>query len=295
VRLALLFTTGVCGGVLPILAFQIASDLRALRRGQRPPPVVERVAAALALAASGAALGLIFVVIMLANANLKPALFLIHPVEYDSTFEALERALCFRVLPSEWFARRAPRWAVLFWDFVYSLFALFILISLLVGLCREGLRGGARYILALAAALCVTLLVALAFPSRGPLFVHAEWFQLAGTDTERLANDLLRTVADYRAKPGVRYTVAGISAMPSYHVMAWLCALWLCWWGLPRPWVIFASVLVLLNWGSTVALGWHYALDGVVGAALCVPICLAARRVLPRRAPATYAEGPPIS
>lgn len=104
------------------------------------------------------------------------------------------------------------------------------------------------------------------FPTRGPLFVHSEWFAgLRDTTSGRLAEFLAWTIEAYAAMPGKVYASAGISAMPSYHVYAYTCAL-LCWKGLPRP--IFAAALALwvANWVSTVVTGWHYFWDGAVGA-----------------------------
>jgi hypothetical protein len=88
------------------------------------------------------------------------------------------------------------------------------------------------------------------------------------------------TVQSYAQEPGTKYALSGISAMPSFHVIAWTTALF-CWRGLPRGLFAFATVLVLLNWASTVVLGWHYALDGLVGVFIALPVVWLARLVIP--------------
>lgn len=66
-------------------------------------------------------------------------------------------------------------------------------------------------------------------------------------------------------------TGSGISAMPSMHVTmsAWLL---LTIWKLARPLLPFAIAFFVTIFVLSMALGWHYALDGIVGtiaACLC--------------------------
>lgn len=277
-----IFSAGVLGCVAHVLAAQVTADLLGVRRGRVVPSPGRRLAGAVQLAAGGVVLAAIFPMVMLANANLKPALFLINPVRWDAALEDMERGLFGGVLPSAWLVRHSPPAMLQFWDQVYGLFALFLLVSLMIALCREGLRGGARYIVALGAGLLLTLLVSLACPSRGPIFEHPEWFApLRGTQTALRAADLARSVEQYAVEPAVRYAVAGISAMPSYHVLAWTVAWLLAWRGLPRWAAALGLLLVGLNWMSTVALGWHYALDGLAAVPLAIMACWLARGLLP--------------
>lgn len=71
---------------------------------------------------------------------------------------------------------------------------------------------------------------------------------------------------------------AGISAMPSVHIAsATLCALFGA--ALDKRLGIALGLAVLLMFVGSVNLGWHYALDGYVGAALAYAIWLFAGRI----------------
>ena len=264
-----------------ILAPQIASDMVRQLRGRKPAPIHERLANFTTLMITGLVLALIFAVILLTNSNLKPAIPILNPQTYDIQLEALERTLCGGVLPSEWLVTHSSELGLRFWDFIYDLFGTFLFVSMMIALHHEGTRGGARLVLGLAIGLFSTVLIALTYPTQGPLFVHPEWFTgLDGTETARLAAYLTMTAQQYADAPGVRHAVAGIAAMPSYHVVSWTCGL-ICWRHLPRPLFAFGCVLVLLNWISTVVLGWHYALDGVAGVGLALVAYRLARWILP--------------
>lgn len=74
----------------------------------------------------------------------------------------------------------------------------------------------------------------------------------------------------------------GISAMPSMHVASSvLLALW--GWRHDRRAGLALSAFALLIMVGSVHLGWHYALDGYVGAAGAVAIWLAVGALLPRQ------------
>lgn len=89
------------------------------------------------------------------------------------------------------------------------------------------------------------------------------------------------TVRAYAHQPGAHAIIAGISAMPSFHVISWTCGL-VCWRGLPWPVFALGVVLVGLNWISTVVLGWHYALDGLAGIGIALMVSWLATRAIPR-------------
>jgi membrane-associated phospholipid phosphatase len=76
---------------------------------------------------------------------------------------------------------------------------------------------------------------------------------------------------------------AGISAMPSMHVaLATLFAL-VCW--RVRKWLgIVMTVYALIVMIASVHLGWHYAVDGYLGAAAMIAIWWIVGRALARRA-----------
>ena len=267
-----IFSFGIVAGSRYVLGPQLALDMLRQRRGLEVTPFHERVAGAVRLVVPGLVLALIFPIVMLANANLKPALFVLNPSNYDAGLESLERALFGGVLPTEWLVAHSSTTALHVWDFIYGLFGVFLFVSMVIALYHQGMRGGARLVLALSLGLFITLMLSLLYPTRGPIFEHPEWFgRLEGTHTWELAGFLTQTVREYATEPAVRYAHAGISAMPSYHVLSWVCAVF-CWRVLPRPFLVFGCVLVMLNWISTVVLGWHYALDGLAGMALAVVV-----------------------
>lgn len=74
---------------------------------------------------------------------------------------------------------------------------------------------------------------------------------------------------------------AGISAMPSLHVatMTWELILFT---RLAPRFAPVALIAALFIYASSIALGWHYALDGIAGAAGAL-LCYGAARVLVRR------------
>jgi len=113
-------------------------------------------------------------------------------------------------------------------------------------------------------------------PVMGPAFYRPEHFAyLQGSTTAQLMELIHQLMS---AGPGGTWRsgilLGGVSAMPSLHVgMVSLTAYWL---GRSVPWTLYLAVpWVLMVWMSTVALGWHYALDGLGGialAAVCIPI-----------------------
>lgn len=81
----------------------------------------------------------------------------------------------------------------------------------------------------------------------------------------------------------------GISAMPSMHVTlaVWTVfaahALW-------RPLAVPATIYALVIFAASIASGWHYALDGIVGAGVAIGIYAWLRRSDARRRTAPAAE-----
>lgn len=109
-------------------------------------------------------------------------------------------------------------------------------------------------------------------PAGGPIFFerlgYGARYAGLGNDAETaMIADYLWSVYDNR-----RFgTGSGISAMPSMHVTmsAWLL---LTIWKLARPLLPFAIAFFVTIFVLSMALGWHYALDGIVGtiaACLC--------------------------
>jgi|ETN07SMinimDraft_1059922.scaffolds.fasta_scaffold01392_7 hypothetical protein len=119
-------------------------------------------------------------------------------------------------------------------------------------------------------------------PAGGPIFFerlgHGDRFATLspGDQTMRAADYLWRNFSNGEFSPA-----AGISAMPSMHVTmsAWTV---LCFYYFARSWWIpvaaISGYIALLS----VALGWHYAIDGIAGAALAAATFYLLRRYLPR-------------
>ena len=112
----------------------------------------------------------------------------------------------------------------------------------------------------------LTRVIAIYFPSQGPAFFRPELFNLSGTTS----GDVQRVLALYMAgQVPQNGMLPGTMAMPSLHVGMPFLATYLLARAFPRtlwltvPWF-------MLNWASTVFLGWHYAVDGVGGIAVAL-------------------------
>ncbi|GIW81904.1 MAG: hypothetical protein KatS3mg105_3711 [Gemmatales bacterium] len=286
---AVLLIVCVMIGPMGLLAIRIARDMILQIRGGEPPPLRERTRDLPRFFGQGFLLTAIYLIGSVPYVNLKPAIPLINSANYDAETEALERSLFAGTLPSEWLIERTPAWGVWFWDSVYGIFTLFMFISLTIALHHEGFKGGARLVLAYQIGLMIDVLFTLAIPTRGPLFVHPEWFHaLDGLPSGELSAFLLETIAEYQQSNRV-YACAGISAMPSYHVYAWICG-FLCWRHLSRPLIVVGVILSILNWLSTIVLGWHYALDGLAGIVLALLVCRFTAWLMPLPQPSPCPE-----
>jgi hypothetical protein len=118
----------------------------------------------------------------------------------------------------------------------------------------------------------------------------AEIGRLAAAEGRPIASltyqsDLLMTYRAHVFAPG-----GGISAMPSMHV-AMVTLVALAGWQFNRLLGIVGAYLVFAVWIATIHFGWHYFLDGPVGAAMMVALWLGAKRVATIAYP--EAEQPP--
>jgi hypothetical protein len=153
-----------------------------------------------------------------------------------------------------------------FWDTVYFMVwsGLFLGSSLLFVTGQKS-----RFFLlvtALVWSYLLTRVTAIYFPTQGPVFFMPEMFNLSGT----VSADTQRALALYMAgQIPQNGLLPGTMAMPSLHVGMPFLMTFLLARGLPHtlwltiPWF-------LLNWASTVFLGWHYAVDGVGGIAIAL-------------------------
>ncbi|RKX59113.1 MAG: hypothetical protein DRP37_07025 [Thermodesulfobacteriota bacterium] len=270
-------------GPLGLLGLRIVRDMTLQICGGIPPALKHRVADLPSLMRDTFMLAFIYLLVLIPYVNLKPAIPLLNPIEYDTLFESFESALFGGVLPTQWLMAHSSTWMLACWDGIYNLLSLFMFVSLTIALYFDGIRGGARLVLAYSIGLFLDVFFTLLFPTFGPLFVHPEWFgDLANLPSGELSQFLALTVHQYAQAPGHVYACAGISAMPSYHVYGWICG-FLYWRHLPRKIFLAGLVLTMLNWLSTIVLGWHYALDGLAGILLALAVSWLVARIIPQQ------------
>ena len=119
----------------------------------------------------------------------------------------------------------------------------------------------------------------LLLPAAGPVFFQNlgygdRFATLAVPEEMTQMSDFLWTVySGSQFAPG-----SGISAMPSMHIAttAWMA---IAVHVLARRWSPAMAAVGLLIFLLSISLGWHYAVDGIVGAAAAVACYLAAKRI----------------
>jgi hypothetical protein len=113
-------------------------------------------------------------------------------------------------------------------------------------------------------------------PSVGPIFYERLGLGTRFSELVATNDPTYGLFADYlwqHYQAGGANLGTGISAMPSMHVTlaVWTVfaarAIW-------RPLAVPAALYALTIWMASIASGWHYALDGIVGAALASAICI---------------------
>lgn len=120
----------------------------------------------------------------------------------------------------------------------------------------------ARHILSFMLTWSIGMAFAYIFSSMGPLFTGAYDPAVAPESVRKAANFLL---ANYQAKGAL--IGGGISAFPSMHVAI---AAWLAIVLADRGWLKVGIAYFFGVFACSVILGWHYALDGIGGAAIAV-------------------------
>ncbi len=188
-------------------------------------------------------------------------------VWHDSVLWGVERPV-FEVLLA------SPFNAPMFWDGVYMSFWIGVLAmaSMLHGVRRFDLFY--EFLLAAVVAFFLTRILAIAWPTAGPVFHAAGFFHLDGTSSEVLQGYLLEYMEGSVHQTG---WIPGTMAMPSLHVGVTAMAAWYL--GREFRWSYWISLpWFALIWLSTIFLGWHYILDGVGGLVVtAVSIFMASR------------------
>lgn len=120
--------------------------------------------------------------------------------------------------------------------------------------------------------------------SAGPLFYQRAGFGDRFAELSASVPSVTQGVSAYLWNFHATHTLgvgAGISAMPSLHIgtVAWI---YLAFRGQGSKLAPLAALFALYMWAMSVALGWHYAIDGIVGAAGAV-LCQAASRAWLKR------------
>nr|WP_294851705.1 phosphatase PAP2 family protein [uncultured Sphingomonas sp.] len=119
-------------------------------------------------------------------------------------------------------------------------------------------------------------IIHLLLPAAGPALHHALTLDPQFADLRIAASDqkkfdyLLNGFLNREFNPA-----GGISAMPSLHIatMVWTIIV------TRGAWRIVAIILTLYMWVASVALGWHYMVDGLVGALVAIWAVLIARAI----------------
>lgn len=125
---------------------------------------------------------------------------------------------------------------------------------------REGDK--ARHVLSFMLTWSIGMACAYLFSSMGPLFTGG-YDRAVAPETVRLAAEFLW--ANYQAKGAL--IGGGISAFPSMHVAI---AAWLAIVLADRGWLKVGIAYFFGVFACSVILGWHYAIDGVAGAAIAM-------------------------
>lgn len=228
---------------------------------------------------------------------LKAAVPLVRPSEWDRRLATLDLTMHGGTQPWQWLQHvlgYPPLTALLNASYHLWFFVMFAIVYWLV-FCSE--RAALRMQFLLSFVLSWALLgnaLAMLFPSAGPCYFGLmvdganpyaglmQYLHQADRDVPLLAlrvQDLLWN--DYLQHSNI--SGLSISAMPSMHVAS-AVLLALLGWRLNRACGIALTVFAVLILLGSVHLGWHYAVDGYVGAAGAIALWWAAGRLLQPRA-----------
>ncbi len=204
--------------------------------------------------------------------NLKQFIPAMNEHLYDSPLWRLDAWLHFGVDPAVVATELAHEWGLLPWlDRAYVLYyPAQVLVPLLFLVARPLRPWRGRFFFAYCLLWMLGGLVYVAWPSLGPVYYRASrfvWLSEAPY-AQYLQELLMRDYVRFRSDPSF-YTVKlyqGVAALPSLHVgVLTLFALSTWRW---RAVSVLLWLLVAVTFVGSLALGWHYAVDGYAGALL---------------------------
>lgn len=215
-------------------------------------------------------------------AALKASIALLHPFAWDEFFRDADRIMHFGYLPHELLSPILDRpFAVFGVNVLYNIWYFVVLGALFFAGYRDNDPYRLRLIVAFFAVwLFLGFFVAVVFSSAGPCFFQSAGF---GPDYAPLMNKLADAKTYWpiwalntqnilwSGMKGEIPVSLGISAFPSIHVAsAVLIALWANQQG--RKWGLLGAAYAFSILVGSVALGWHYAVDGYASIVLTLLI-----------------------
>jgi hypothetical protein len=200
---------------------------------------------------------------------IKPELTAVSPFWADRLFADVDHAI-FRVDPWRLFVGLD----LTFHGWAYSFFWLAAIIGTVVWLLAQGksIERSASLISYFAIWSIFGTVGQLLLSSAGPIFYQriglGDRFAALNGSIPQVTQTLSTYLWNFHTT-GTLGIGAGISAMPSLHIatVAWIALAFHCQRSRLAPLAILFSFYM---WALSVALGWHYAIDGIVGAAIAV-------------------------
>lgn len=164
------------------------------------------------------------------------------------------------------------------WDTIYLFLWVFVIGALAALLVAKQYHKAAEMTTATVLMFYFTHIIALFFPTAGPGMYQPNDFHLDGTVSLMLQKILMAYQHGNIPQNGLLYGTVG---MPSLHVaLTYLAGYFLV--NLHR-WLWFPTLLWLaVTWMSTIILGWHYILDGLVGIFIAMGSIIVVKRLVAR-------------
>lgn len=202
--------------------------------------------------------------------NLKQYVPALNPALYDSPLWRLDAWMHFGVDPAVWATEVAAKYGVLgFLDRAYLIFFPVQVLVPLLFLFSTRLRPvRGTFFFAYCLLWMVGSLLYVLWPALGPVYYRPMRF--LGLDAAPFAQHLQWTlIQDYsRFRAGPEYYAVklyyGVAALPSLHVGMFTLFSLATWRWRGASGVLW--VLTVITFAGSLALGWHYAVDGYVGA-----------------------------